>query len=142
MAFRDAQLREYCFICKERASSACKRCSRPLCSDHEPIDEGQRCASCESEYYSTPGRLADAADRTELFGELTALASIPAVTTLAVVGLTAAALGVGVVATGILGFLLFKSHRDRAARKKYLAAGKERRLLGEGERGSDSSKAE
>lgn len=134
-AFRDAQLREYCFICKQRASSACKRCSRPLCPDHEPLNDDHRCAACESEYYSKPGRLADTADRTEIFGELTALTAIPVVTTLAVVGLTAAALGVGAAATGLLGWLLLKSRRDRAERRKFLKAGEERRLLGDGDDG-------
>lgn len=131
-AFRDAPLREYCFICKGKASAACKRCSRPLCSDHEPLDDDQRCAACESEYYSKPGRLADTADRNEIFGELTALTAIPVVTTLAVVGLTGAALGIGALATGVLGWLLFKSTRDRAERRKFLNAGQARKLLGDG----------
>lgn len=46
---RASEFSEVCGECRELASGTCRRCERPLCSDHVPADD-RRCAACEAQF--------------------------------------------------------------------------------------------
>ena len=45
-AYREQEVKEFCFDCKTAATNSCPRCGAPLCDEHTPGDE-ERCAQCE-----------------------------------------------------------------------------------------------
>jgi hypothetical protein len=59
-AYREAPLNPQCSRCLQPATTACRRCGRPLCEDHAHGEES-RCRRCEIAFASVTPLVAGAA---------------------------------------------------------------------------------
>ncbi len=129
MTYREADYREYCAVCQHSATLACKRCSRPLCSVHAPVNDFVRCAQCEAEFYALPGRLAGTKNPFKRSETLSATVGGIIGASFLTAGIFLPPLIFSAAAIAILGMLIARRWYHEYTRRQFLMTGCERVLL-------------
>jgi hypothetical protein len=49
VAFRQQEVQENCDVCSKLTTSRCLRCGTPLCQEHVPATDKERCTTCQAD---------------------------------------------------------------------------------------------